>query len=154
VSPKGGQKRVGTRMGVAATFELGGREIVACSVHLESASDEPGRALQFRTLLTALDAYAGDRPVVIGGDLNTHVTAPNETLFADARARGYDWSRCNAGAPTTRPSVWSKGAGDCTLDWICTRGLMASDPAVIPAVAPDGTVLSDHDLVVVTLAVA
>jgi len=32
-SPKGGQKRIGTRIAVAVTIDLGGREIVACSVH-------------------------------------------------------------------------------------------------------------------------
>ncbi len=152
-NPKGGQKRIGTRMAVAATFDLDGTEIVACSVHLESAADEAGRALQFRTLLDALDAYASGRPVVIGGDLNTHVHAPTEMLFEMARARGYDWTACNAGGATTRPSVWSTGAADCTLDWFCTRGFTARKPAIIAALDADGTVLSDHDLIVVTLTV-
>jgi endonuclease/exonuclease/phosphatase family metal-dependent hydrolase len=151
VTPKGGQKRIGTRMAVAVTLDVGGREIVVCSVHLESASDAPGRALQFRTLLDALDAYAGGRPVVIGGDLNTHVHAPDEMLFDMGRARGYDWTRCNAGGPTTRPSVWSTGAADCTLDWFCTRGVSAGQPEIVPAVDAHGTVLSDHDLILVTL---
>lgn len=151
-APRGGQKRVGTRMAVAATFDFDGTEIVACSVHLESDADAPGRALQFRTLLDAIDTYAGARPVVIAGDLNTPVHGPDETLFKMATARGYDWSACNAGGPTTRPSVWSGGARDFTLDWFCTRGLVASAPEIVPSVDADGTVLSDHDLILVTLA--
>ena len=151
VAPTFGQKRVGTRMAVAVTLEMEGRSLVVCSVHLESASDVAGRALQFRTLMDALDEYAGDLPVVIGGDLNTHVHGPDETLFELARARGFDWAGCNAGGPTTRPSVWSEGAADCLLDWFCTRGVTASAAEIVPAIGPDGTVLSDHDLILVTL---
>jgi glycerophosphoryl diester phosphodiesterase/endonuclease/exonuclease/phosphatase family metal-dependent hydrolase len=150
-NPRFGQKRIGTRMAVAATFTLGEARFVACSVHLESASDAPGRALQFRTLMDALDTYAAGLPVVIGGDLNTHVHGPDEALFEIAKQRGYDWTDCNVMGATTRPSVWSDGAADCKLDWLCTRGFIATAPEVIPAVDTDGTVLSDHDLVVVTL---
>jgi len=151
VAPPGGQKRIGSRMAVAATLAFGTQEIVVCSVHLESNADAPGRALQFRTLLDALDIYAAERPIVIGGDLNTPVHGPDEALFDLAMARGFDWTACNTPGPTTRPSIWSKGAGDWKLDWLCTRGLTAESPAIIPAIAPDGTVLSDHDLVVVSL---
>ena len=155
-SPKGGEKRIGTRIAVAATFDVGKRQVVACSVHLESAADAAGRALQMRTLLDALDGYARDRPVVIGGDLNVHVRAgrhddPGEPLFAETAARGYDWRHCNAAMPTTRPSQWSAGAGACQLDWFCTRGLIAETPLTIPALGDDGTVLSDHDLITVVL---
>eukprot|EP01037_Dinobryon_pediforme_P015652 gene15652-15799_t len=154
VAPKAGQKRVGTRMAVAVTLEIEARQIVVCSVHLESASDAAGRALQFKTLLDALDDYAGALPVVIGGDLNTHVHAPDEALFDLGRARGYDWTQCNAGGPTTRPSVWSQGAADCTLDWFCTRGVAAGEAEIVPAVDAHGTVLSDHDLILMTLTLA
>ncbi len=151
VAPQGGQKRVGTRMAVAGIVAMGEAEIVVCSVHLESASTEFGRAQQMRTLLDALDRMAEGRPVVIAGDLNTHVRTPSEALFDLARARGYDWQACNAHGPTTRPSTWSVGCGNYTLDWFCTRGLMASAPQIVPAVDADGTVLSDHDLVLVTV---
>jgi len=129
---------------------------VACSVHLESAADAAGRALQMRTLLAALDGYAQGRPVVIGGDLNVHVEPgrhddPAEPLFAETTARGYDWRHCNAALPTTRPSLWSAGAGSFQLDWFCTRGFIAKTPRVIPALDDHGTVLSDHDLITVVL---
>jgi endonuclease/exonuclease/phosphatase family metal-dependent hydrolase len=156
-APKGGQKRIGNRMAVAATFTHGGRNFIGCSVHLESRSDFAGRARQMAQLLEAIDAYDRDLPVVIGGDLNTGVEAPGglqdarEELFAMARSHGYDWSACNRAAPTTRPSTWSAGAGTRQLDWFCTRGFRASAPTVVPALAPDGTVLTDHELILVTL---
>jgi endonuclease/exonuclease/phosphatase family metal-dependent hydrolase len=157
--PRGSQKRVGNRMAVAATFTHASWRFVGCAVHLESDSDFSGRALQMRGLLDALDAYAGDLPVVIGGDLNTEVAAgghedPDETLFALARSRGYDWASCNVAAATTRPSLWSAGAGARQLDWFCTRGLRASAPAVVPALDDAGAPLSDHELIMVTLAPA
>ena len=151
-----GQKRVGARMALAATFRHAGHEFVGCSVHLESRSDFAGRARQMGHLLDALDEVAGGLPVVVGGDLNTHVGAgghddARELLFAQARARGYDWAGCNLAQPTTRPSTWSKGAGLRQLDWFCTRGVRASAPEVVPALDGDGTVLSDHDLILVSL---
>lgn len=72
-APLGSQRRIGNRMAVAATFNAGISRFVACSVHLENRTDGTGRANQMRTLLDALDAYAGSLPIVIGGDLNTHV---------------------------------------------------------------------------------
>ncbi|MFC0409835.1 endonuclease/exonuclease/phosphatase family protein [Roseomonas elaeocarpi] len=156
VAAKGGQKRVGTRMAVAATFRHGTQEFVGCSVHLESNSDFEGRAAQMRRLLDELDRYAGDLPVVIGGDLNTVVQAgghgdAREMLFAESAARGYDWSRCNLAWPTTRRSTWSTGAGTRQLDWFCTRGLEVEAPEVIPSISEDGKVLTDHELILLTL---
>ena len=154
VAPRGGQRRVGGRMAVAATFRHGEREFVACAVHLESDAAPAGRARQMEGLLDALDSYAAGLPVLLGGDLNTRSAAgdrASEPLFALARRRGYDWDGCNIAAPTTRPSIWSAGCGGQQLDWFATRGLRASDPAVVPALAEDGTVLSDHELILVTL---
>ena len=150
------QRRIGNRMAVAATFSAGGSTFVACSVHLENRTDGAGRATQIRTLLDALDGYAGGLPVVIGGDLNTHIapggtTDASEPLFAMAAARGYDWSACNLACPTTRQSTWSQSEGTRQLDWFCTRGLTVSDPAVIPAIGEDGEVLSDHEMLSLTV---
>ena len=143
-------------MAVAATFTSGTTRFVACSVHLENRTDGAGRAAQMRTLLDALDVYAGVLPVVIGGDLNTHVAAgrhddTSEPLFAMATARGYDWAGCNVAQPTTRTSTWSESEGTRQLDWFCTRGLTARDPALVPALGEDASVLSDHELILVTL---
>jgi endonuclease/exonuclease/phosphatase family metal-dependent hydrolase len=155
-APMGSQRRIGNRMAVAATVSAGTSRFVACSVHLENRTDGAGRARQMQTLLDALDGYAGALPVVIGGDLNTHV-APGghddagEPLFAMAASRGYDWAACNLAQPTTRTSIWSQSEGTRQLDWFCTRGVKVRDPTVVPALAEDASVLSDHELILVTL---
>ncbi len=156
VTPKDGQRRIGNRIAVAATFDAG-FPFVACAVHLESVTDGLGRAAQMRTLLDALDGLAAGLPVVIGGDLNTQVGPgghdnPAEPLFAVAGKRGYDLAACNLARPTTRESVWSTHEGTRQLDWFLTRGVVAQHPAVVPALGPDGTVLSDHELILVTIA--
>lgn len=155
-APKGGQRRIGNRMAIVATVTAGDMRFVACSVHLESATDGEGRATQIRTLLDALDVYAEDLPVLIGGDLNSHVGPgghddPAEPLFALAKRRGYNFAACNLAQPTTRTSVWSESEGTRQLDWFCTRSLPASAPEIVPSLGPDGTVLTDHDLILLTI---
>jgi endonuclease/exonuclease/phosphatase family metal-dependent hydrolase len=155
-APMGSQRRIGNRMGVGVTVSAGTSRFVACSVHLENRTDGNGRATQMHTLLDALDAYAGSLPVVIGGDLNTHVGPgghgdASEPLFAMAAARGYNWNACNLAQPTTRTSTWSQSEGTRQLDWFCTRGVKVRDPAVVPALGEDASVLSDHELILVTL---
>jgi endonuclease/exonuclease/phosphatase family metal-dependent hydrolase len=156
-APKNGQRRVGNRIGVAATFNVSGLRFVACAVHLESNSDGAARAAQMSALLDALDTYAPGLPVLVGGDLNTRVSAgrrddPFEPLFVEPVRRGYDFSACNCVSPTTRRGTWSDGMGDQQLDWFLARGLKASDPEIVQALAQDGTVLSDHDLILTTIA--
>ncbi len=154
--PPGQRRKLGARMGIAATFRVGDARFVACSVHLEYRCDGAGRALQMRNLLDALDAYADGLPVIVGGDLNTPTPAgppdhPAEPLFATAKSLGYDWLACNTGRPTTRTSVWTPNKGNHQLDWFCTRGLTARDPLVIPAIGEDGDILSDHELISVLI---
>ncbi len=156
IAPKGGQRRIGNRMAIAATIEFRATRFTACSVHLESAADGAGRAVQMQRLLDALDAYAGGLPVLIGGDLNTHVGPGGhddaaEPLFAMAKSRGYDFAACNRARPTTRTSYWSESEGTRQLDWFLTRGLVVTAPEVIPSLAPDGTVLTDHELTLLTV---
>jgi len=156
IAPKGGQRRVGNRMALAAVIDFGTVRFVACSVHLESATDGAGRLTQMRTLLGRVDEYAAGLPVLIGGDLNTHVQPggsddATEPLFALAKARGYDFSASNLVRPTTRTSTWSESAGTRQLDWFCIRDLTASEPDVVAALGPDGTVLSDHELILVSI---
>jgi endonuclease/exonuclease/phosphatase family metal-dependent hydrolase len=150
------QRRIGNRMAIAAGFSAGGIRFVACAVHLENRTDGVGRARQMRTLLDALDGYAGSAPVLIGGDLNTHVGPGGhadaaEPLFALATSRGYDWAACNLARPTTRTSVWSRSEGTRQLDWFCTRGMRVCDPAIVPALGDDASVLSDHELILLTV---
>ena len=108
-------------------------------------------------MLDAVDGVAGDVPVIIGGDLNTRVTDGNavhaETLFAHALGRGYAGHGGPADQMTTRPSRVSRNpSGAFKLDWFLTRGLDVSESRIVPAVARDGEVLSDHDMVVATIA--
>jgi endonuclease/exonuclease/phosphatase family metal-dependent hydrolase len=150
------QRRIGNRMAIAAGFSAGGIRFVACAVHLENRTDGVGRARQMRTLLDALDGYAGSAPVLIGGDLNTHVGPGGhadaaEPLFALATSRGYDWAACNLARPTTRTSAWSRSEGTRQLDWFCTRGMRVCDPAIVPALGDDASVLSDHELILLTV---
>ncbi len=155
-APNGNQRRIGNRMAVAAKLGAGRRRFVAGSAHLENRTDGAGRAKQMQTLLDALDAHAGDLPVIIGGDLNAHVgpggyADASEPLFAMAAGRGYDWAACNLARPTTRQSTWSESEGARQLDWFCTRGLTVRDPEIVPAIGEDGNILSDHEMLLLTL---
>jgi endonuclease/exonuclease/phosphatase family metal-dependent hydrolase len=174
----GPEPRVGGRCAVLAT--VGG--IVVVAPHLESHGGPRGRARQVADLLDLVERYAEGRPVLVGGDLNTHTldlageeardgqdaTADGhgddlsderflqpfawEPLFAEAAARGYRWEGANADEPTYRTE--DRGGpvrGKLNLDWFLTRGLVASDPEVIPVLGGDGTALSDHELIAVTV---
>ncbi len=170
-----GERRVGSRIAVVATLPIAGIPVTLASVHLESHSDPAGRATQTAALLDAIDAYAPDQPVLIGGDLNTCTIGrdwargtgekpalppervldpvPYEPLFEVAATRGYDFRACNAlGIATQRtrpdgtpPPPLGK------LDWFLTRGLIASEPQTLPAVDQAGDALSDHEVLVVTV---
>lgn len=171
------EPRVGGRMAVAGRLPLGAGSVVVVCVHLESHEGPPERAEQMGALLDAVDALAGDDPVVVGGDLNTlsgrahdlyrsrvrHelVAAeptrftdptPHEPLFALAADRGYRWDAANAPGPTqrTRADGYPKEPL-VRLDWMLVRGLHATDPATVPALGPDGVAVSDHDALAVTV---
>jgi hypothetical protein len=50
---------------------------------------------------------------------------------------------------TTRPSrVSRKPQGTWKIDWFLTRRLDVAESRIVPAVAPDGEVLSDHEMIV------
>ncbi len=81
-----------------------------------------------RTLLDAIDECADGLPVLIGGDLNTHVQPgghddPAEPLFSVAKQRGYDFAAANLARPTTRtasgPKAKARGnsTGSARGDW-------------------------------------
>lgn len=175
--PERGQPRIGGRMAIGGQVRIGNRRVTVVSVHLENRTDPAGRALQTRHLLDAIDRYDPQAPVLLGGDFNTltssheerrddpaawmtSITAepdrlinvePYEPLFAILAGRGYDWKAANnLDLPTQR-----RKAGDPTpvgrIDWFFTRGLVASAPAVLPAVLPDGSPSSDHEALVVTV---
>jgi endonuclease/exonuclease/phosphatase family metal-dependent hydrolase len=173
-----GQPRVGGRVAVAGMIDLGGVDVVVVSFHLESSSTADERAAQMAVLLGQVDQrFGAGTPCVLGGDANTfgapitelfdrdHVrhlrsdeparfTWPvtREPLFDVARVHGCTWVDANVAAPTTNHDV--HGLPDHVplhLDWLFVRGLEARRASVVHAVAGDGTVLSDHELVAVSV---
>jgi len=145
--------RVGSRCAIGSAVMTVDGPLYAVSVHLESRGDAAHRRNQIQALLDAIDQLAGDAPVIIGGDLNTGLADggdfEKETLFAHAYERGYERHGGPIGQKTTRPSrVSVSPRGVFKLDWFLTRGLVVEESRIVPAVAPDGEVLSDHEMVV------
>lgn len=160
------QKRIGGRNAIAAVLAAPVGEFVAVAVHLESLSDPDLRRRQMEHLLTEVDRIAGDRPVVLGGDLNVFelsrqglddeamLTRPEsvEPAFAVARSRGLAWAEANRPGTTTRRHPWQSADGPLLrIDWLFVRGFTAADPWIEPAVGPDGTIVSDHDAIGATI---
>ena len=171
-----GERRIGGRMAVLATIPMGGRDVVFSSVHLESHSHPDQRAAQIEALLDGIESYSPGAPVLVGGDLNTFSLdpadvgdaelmrrifeedparlghpVPHEPLFALAARRGYDWHACNViGEPTQRlAEPGPSRRGEMKIDWFLSRGLRASQPAVLSAADAEGVALSDHEPIAV-----
>jgi endonuclease/exonuclease/phosphatase family metal-dependent hydrolase len=171
-----GERRVGGRIAVAATVRIGGAPVTLVSVHFESHGDPAQRAAQIGLLIEAIDAYAPAQPVLIGGDLNTSTVArdwargtgvkpvlpaervldpvPYEPLFEVAAGHGYDWRTCNAlRVPTQRTRADGTPAAPLgKIDWFLSRDLVARDPVTLPAVDAAGQPISDHEVLLVTVA--
>ena len=171
-----GEPRVGGRCAVAASIALDGTPVDLVSVHLESHSDGALRAEQMGLLFERIDAR-GRGPAIVAGDLNTfgapladvadrsklHAMreleparfswpVPHEPLFEVAAAQGFTWADANVAAPTTRHDAAAMPDHvPIKLDWILVRGLEARRPTVVPALGPDGVVLSDHEMLAVSV---
>ena len=148
--------RIGSRCAIAGVVMTTQGPLLAVSVHLESRGDAAHRGAQMQVLLDAVDAMAGGLPVIIGGDLNTGLADggdfEREPLFADAQARGFNRHGGPLEQMTTRASRISRTPKRAyKLDWLLTRGLKVDESRIVPAVAPDGEVLSDHDMVVASI---
>jgi endonuclease/exonuclease/phosphatase family metal-dependent hydrolase len=127
--------------------------LFVASVHLESSAGTDYREAEIRTLLDAVDSLAGSMPVIIGGDFNTGLATDGdfdkETLFAHAYGRGYERHGGPLDRMTTRPSRVNRTLQrGWKLDWFLTRGLRIAESRVVAALAPDGEVLSDHEMIV------
>lgn len=147
------QPRVGGRMAIAAVIPTANGPVCFVSTHLESNAAAAHRHEQFLTLLNALNQFAPDMPILIGGDLNTGNHLPpdfdwrHETLFELAKQRGYNWD-FTADGPTTRPSLITPHPDRVMkLDWIAGRDLTCVDKGVLSSLDQDGRPLSDHDCV-------
>jgi len=156
-TPETPAKRIGTRCAIAAAVMTTAGPLYAVSVHLENRGDATYRETQMRGLIDAIDALAGDTPVIIGGDLNTGLADngdfEKETLFAHAYGRGFERHGGPLDQTTTRPSRVSRNPrGTWKLDWFLTRGVDVASSRIVPSVAADDEVLSDHDMVVLEVA--
>jgi endonuclease/exonuclease/phosphatase family metal-dependent hydrolase len=171
-----GERRVGGRIALAATLVIDGVAVTLVSVHFESHGDPAQRAAQTTLLLEVIERYAPGQPVLIGGDLNTSTLSrdwargtgvkpvlpvervldpvPWEPLFEVAATQGYDWRACNAlGVPTQRTRPDGTPAPPLgKIDWFLGRGLVTIDPATVPAVDAGGQAISDHEVLLVTIA--
>ena len=147
------QPRVGGRMALVAILPSEAGPICVVSTHLESNADAAHRAAQFDLLMDAVDDFAPDMPVLIGGDLNTGNHMPPdfdwrvETLFARAKARGYDWSFTPDGMTTRASLITPHPTRQMKLDWFCARDLSCNAHKLISSLNAEGKPLSDHDAI-------
>lgn len=147
------QPRVGARMALAAILPSVNGPICVVSTHLESNADAAHRHAQFRILLDAVDTFAPDMPVLIGGDLNTGNNAPpdwdwrEETLFDLANTRGYDWKFTAAGTTTRASLITPHPTRKMKLDWLAGRDLICAGCGILSSLTDDDKPLSDHDCV-------
>jgi endonuclease/exonuclease/phosphatase family metal-dependent hydrolase len=173
-----GERRVGTRIAVMAELRLAAGPVLLVSVHYESHTGPDDRLKQTCVMLDAIDRHSPQIPVLIGGDFNTStfevpmsrqpelvaaalredpqrllLPMRYEPMFAELRARGYEWETCNPmGSATQRTRPDGTPAPPFgRIDWLFARGLQCSDAAVIPAVDASGAAKSDHDALAVTI---
>jgi endonuclease/exonuclease/phosphatase family metal-dependent hydrolase len=148
------EPRIGGRCAVGGWLRTEGGPILAVSAHMESDATGDERGEAFAALLDVAEAEARGGPIILGGDLNTFGSDGDwraEPLLAIAAGRGFAIHGGGEGT-TTRPSrITLSPPRAYKLDWIMTRGLATSAGAIVPALDPDGLVLSDHDLVTLTV---
>lgn len=148
------QQRLGGRMALLATARVGDSSIVLVSTHLESGTEKADadlRVEQARVLAAAIRDYAGERPVLFGGDLNTLAKSPP---LVELESVGLDFSSSND---------YSKGTAQCVkegrivlrpfhIDYLAVRGMeVVGAPGVVLAALPaaeSGRLLGDHAVVV------
>ena len=174
------EPRVGGTIALGAQVIVDGVATTMVSVHLESHEDPESRAADTGQMLSLIDSYDAQAPVILGGDFNTSTASfaerwsdraawlrrlaqeprrlaapePHEPLFAVLAAAGYDWHACNVpNVPTQRFSEAEGRPPLGKLDWFFTRGISASDPRIIPALQADGSPSSDHDALAITVAI-
>ena len=95
---------------------------------------------------------SGPRAAVARDPLRLVHVAPYEPLFRELAHRGFDWHASNVPSkPTERAQPGRSARPLGKIDWIFTRGLRVSAPAILPALAMDGTTVSDHDCLLVTV---
>lgn len=147
--------RIGGSCAVAATFSTAIGPICAVSTRLASIHAPTQRLAMLERLIAALDMFAIDHPIIIGGDFGTlsDLHGPDkdlEPLFRTALRHGYSWDN-NASGTTTRPNSRSVGLEDRRhQDWFCVRGFASGGARIVPGLDRSGKALSDHDVILGT----
>ena len=160
-------RRIGGRIGLAETLQLGGCAVPVLSTHLENISSPEDRRRQTDRILDWLASQPRDCPAMIAGDFNTAELPdadPNdrhwyesadvyEPLFGALGAAGFDWRTANRAEHTRRHIADGRPLPKLKrVDWFFTRGLDASNPQSWPAVDASGQTISDHELITVDIA--
>jgi endonuclease/exonuclease/phosphatase family metal-dependent hydrolase len=114
------QRRLGSRVALVTELQFAGRLLVVYNTHLESRSMGSLQAEQLDEILSDLNRYPPDTPVIIGGDLNTKYL-PSLFLHKLERA-GF---RSATGDHIERTHVILMA-----LDWIFARGVRLDEGAV------------------------
>ena len=162
------QQRVGSRIALACSIEVFGKEVTLVSTHLESEAPPELRSRQMEQILAWLDRQQVGR-TVLAGDLNTWSIdkrkdeerarlassadpaarllrpMPYEALFDDLRRRSYEFEETNDLSKGTYPVPGFPL--EARLDWIVARGLAVSGaPQVVEAGHSEtlGRQRSDH----------
>jgi endonuclease/exonuclease/phosphatase family metal-dependent hydrolase len=147
------QPRIGGRMAIATIIPTVAGNLCVVSVHLESDANSQYRGVQMERLIEAIDRYAPDLPVLIGGDLNTGNSPEqpdwrDEYLFDVAHAQGFSWDNNAEGTTTRRSFLTPHPTRTMKLDWFASRSLSMDGASIVPATDPNGEPLSDHELIV------
>jgi endonuclease/exonuclease/phosphatase family metal-dependent hydrolase len=163
---EGDQRRIGFRNAVGARAIVHGQPLWAIAAHFENRASPDIRAEQARRLIAAIEAKAGEEPIVIGGDFNTSALPTDqqaleevfedpstlEPMFTVFRDAGFSWLDANTSEPTCRTRPDGTPEPPFTrIDWFFTRGFDAHEAATLPAIDAEGQAISDHEALRVTL---
>lgn len=145
------EHRLGGRNAILADIQVEEQWITIASTHLESGSkDDAKRAEEGQLILQEL-SNTRDRPVILGGDLNSVHTAPVVETF---RKAGFSVDDCNdLGQSTYQEVVEGRiQPGLHHIDYLMARGAVVRLPKPTITMAaypcePTGKLLSDHAIV-------
>lgn len=159
------QKRIGARVGIICSLDIGGREVGAVVVHLENRTDSEGRAAQMDAIYQEIQrSFAPDVPVMIGGDLNTNTFDGNDIpgftkLFNDpkrlsehmaqvekyeralsqAEEHGFSYHEFSSTEGTRRKPMPNGACMLLKLDWLMARGMICEAHGTISTESKDCT---------------
>jgi endonuclease/exonuclease/phosphatase family metal-dependent hydrolase len=129
-NPSNRQRRIGVR----AVVDVGGEEVLAYTVHTETYWLPQGRRdAQAAAIVADIEAEAGDRPVIVGGDFNTVTAADVEGLSFIFAGAGLERASAGAGHSVTVAGL------DVEADHLFARGVTTMDNGVYAE-----TSASDH----------